>query len=186
MKKKKPGNAVELLNIASRLSGLMEKAEKAEVWKAKCLDQCRVLLEEIGNGKGDNAPLLMLRAAQMLREGDAISDDKALALFHWCFVHIKDEEYPDHPDMKSKLEEITAGIDLNTKEGVHAHGRAWLRCKFASLMRHMGEHETAKLIMNHPEIINQRLKDGYTEWTKNDPEIKPLGKSFFEAMYLYL
>lgn len=187
MKKKNRPSSVELLQIADRASRFLNKAEHMNTWKSKCLIQARSILEENGKEELVKNPFLMLQGMQLLREAGRSSYTHSLAVYYSCFVFMGGskelETIPDHPDMEAKMEELTAGLDLDNKQDKLKYGRAWMRCRFASVMRHVGEYEIARKVLNDPETLNQDIRKGYSEF---HGEPINLDDELLEAITLYI
>ena len=185
-KRKTSQGSLYLLRIAERLSLEAKKPEKPEAWRAKCQAEARLLMDqlkkEMEDGKDD--PGLMLKAAQMLREAGCVDDNIAMALFYHCFLRMNFEKktIPDHPAMKETMDRYQ-DIDTDTEEGKFKYGKVWVRCRFASVLRHFGEYELADLVLNDPDTANRQIKDGFLRWAEDDPNIN-LDTEFFETISL--
>jgi len=183
MKRKHLPGTADLLRIANRLSDHTMKAEKPEAFKAKYLEEGRAIIDqamkEIKEGKNPSG--LMFKITQMTRDAGRIGNAEALTFFYHTFIRMKQEDkdaIPDHPAMKEIMERYQ---DLETEEGKKEYGKAWVRCRFVSILRHIGEYEIANLVLNDPETANRHIKEGLSRWAANDPDIT-LDDAFFEKI----
>lgn len=183
LRKDIPG-AGDLLRIANRLSGQAMKAEKMEAWQAKCEAQARLLVDQLNADvkQGKSAGVLAIQSAQMMREAGRMDDNVALALFYHGFLNLKEdkENIPDHPAMQKVMDQYH-DLDTDTEEGKWEYGKAWVRCRFASVLRYFGEYELANLVLNDPAATNMRIKDGLIRFFK---DTGPMDDEFFMKVLL--
>jgi hypothetical protein len=187
--KKKPSRkdipgAGDLLRIANHLSGQAMKAEKIEAWQAKCEAQARLLVNQLNIEveQGKNSGVLTIKVAQLMREAGRMDDNVAFALFYHGFIRMKEEKdaIPDHPAMQEVMDRCQE-IDMDKEEEEQEYGKAWLRCRFASVLRHFGEYEFASLALNDRDAANQRIKDGLLRFFK---DAGPYDDDFFKEILL--
>lgn len=185
MKRKHTPGTADLLRIASRLSDQVMKAEKPEALQAKYKEESRVIIDqaikEIEEGK--NTSGLMFKITQMTRDAGRMGNAEALAFFYHSFLNMDKEDkdaIPDHPAMNKIMDRYQ---DLDTEEGKTEYAKAWTRCRFASVLRHIGEYEIANLVLNDPETANKCIREGMSKWTLNDPDMV-LDDAFFEKISL--
>mgnify|MGYP006883602767 CR=1 FL=1 len=72
-------------------------------------------------------------------------------------------------------------LDTDTEEGKWEYGKAWVRCRFASVLRYFGEYELANLVLNDPAATNMRIKDGLIRFFK---DTGPMDDEFFMKVLL--
>lgn len=170
------------------------KAKALQKWQERLLRCARNCLDTISTdrlwGEVKFNPFLFLRLTQTLRNDGKISPDFALAMFYYAFTGIRKRDntrIPEYHDSKRKFKELSAGLDRQNNEGRQKMGRAWMRCRFASTMRHAGEEEIASLILNEPEIINERLIKGFNQFFKEGQDQSvTIEDDFLEIITLYI